>query len=199
MRFLVDLDVTLNTFLDEWRKRYNEDYNDTLQNEDITDWDMSLFVKPECGKLVYKYLSDPMLFLACNPLPYSRMILENWVKCGLDVQIVTAVTEYTTIAAKYHWILVNYPFLKQTQINVVMSKGMVKGDVMIDDGPLNLKSFTGGVRICVDAPYNRDLLLPRAKDWLDIADMVEFIVAWQGNGRNPLEIESDLIKCFNRY
>jgi 5'(3')-deoxyribonucleotidase len=52
----IDLDDTLNELLNKWLYDYNQKYSDNLKRDDVIDWDWTKFVKPECGKDIYKFL-----------------------------------------------------------------------------------------------------------------------------------------------
>ena len=57
MRILVDIDSTIADMMPVWLEMYNNDYGDRLEPEDITGWSIHTFVKHECGKKIYSYLS----------------------------------------------------------------------------------------------------------------------------------------------
>ena len=64
----LDIDSVLADLMPVWVERYNIDYNDNLTVKKIKDWDMSRFVKPECGKKIFDYLNDPNLYDYVNPI-----------------------------------------------------------------------------------------------------------------------------------
>ena len=54
----VDCDNVLNNLTESVLKVYNEDYNDDLTPDDITDYYIENFVKPECKDNFYKLFTD---------------------------------------------------------------------------------------------------------------------------------------------
>ena len=49
----VDCDDVVISLVPTWLSLYNKDYNDNLTPEQITDWDVGLFVKPECDNKIF--------------------------------------------------------------------------------------------------------------------------------------------------
>jgi 5'(3')-deoxyribonucleotidase len=84
----IDLDDTLSLLGIDWIKAYNDMYGDTLQHEDITDWAIDTFVKPECGKAIYDLLT-PHLFRTAEVRPFAQEVTK-WLSEFYDIKIVTA-------------------------------------------------------------------------------------------------------------
>jgi hypothetical protein len=89
--------------LKRWIWLYNYDYSDSLDYLDVDEWDVSKFVKPECGKKIFDYLLYKDLYDHVSPIPdavwgvnmlrefgFTAMILfrqrllciNNWYKFG---------------------------------------------------------------------------------------------------------------------
>ena len=49
----VDIDDVIISLVPTWLHLYNKDYKDNLSKNDITDWQIDKFVKPECGINIY--------------------------------------------------------------------------------------------------------------------------------------------------
>lgn len=54
--FAVDVDDVCLDLNSVWLEDYNQVYNDNLKTEDITDWIITKFVKPECGNKIFDLL-----------------------------------------------------------------------------------------------------------------------------------------------
>lgn len=89
--------------------------------------------------------------------------------------MVTA-SNYQTCAAKVERLLELFPFLDWNHIILTSNKQMVRGDILIDDGPHNL---VGGdyMKFLFDRPHNRSFDekvhgIERVYTWDEIYDEV---------------------------
>lgn len=49
---------------------------------------------------------------------------------------------------------------------------MIKGDLLFDDGPHNLKEFDG-IKVAMDFPYNKDTIVDyRVNNWLQFEKVI---------------------------
>jgi len=172
----IDLDSTLNDLETQWiLNAYNKDYNDNLQYEDMVCWDVEKYVKPECGKKVYEILLRPNFFYNLNPKKYAQDVTERLSK-KYDLYIVTAYHP-KTVVDKVNWVEKYFPHINPKHIIFCNSKGLIKTDFLIDDGPHNIIDYhnNGGKHpIIFNAPWNQNLpsSFNRAKDWLQIEKML---------------------------
>lgn len=62
------------------------------------------------------------------------------------------------------------------------AKPEVEADCYIDDAPHNIDGLrgAGNTVIIFDQPYNRDLPAPRAKNWIEVEEIVQGLVAEDG-------------------
>lgn len=165
----IDLDSTLNTLDNEWMALYNKDYNDNIQREDMYDWDIAKYIKPECGDKIQDYLFTPNFFLNLGVQKDSQEVTK-FLSNYFDLYIVTAY-HWKVCLDKAEWIIKHFPHINPKNIIFCNNKGLIKTDYHIDDGGHNLEAFTG-IGLCYDAPWNRYLKdkYPRFKNWLDIKD-----------------------------
>jgi 5'-nucleotidase len=181
---LCDMDEVVADLLGEWVHRYNQMYNDTLAREDITGWDMADFVKPECGKDIYKILRHDGLYDSVHPIPNAHWGIKALRSLGYRVVFVTTCVD-ETMDAKLRW-LVQWRFLPRqyTQADFIAAKdkALIRGELLIDDGPHNIRDFPGQT-ILVHAPHNQDFNHPhRAHGWHDIVAMVQRLVRLPDDG-----------------
>ncbi|NRD77765.1 5'(3')-deoxyribonucleotidase [Bacillus sp. BRMEA1] len=164
---LIDMDSVICDLMSEWHRRYNRDYNDNLSVVRLLCWDSEKYVKPECGKKIYDYLMEPGLFLGLKPLPNAIEVLERLNK-RFDILIVTSSVS-SAYEEKERWVGQNLPFLDRNNLIFAHRKNMIVGDLLFDDAPHNLLGFaaTGRTAIAMDYPYNRDVDVPRVKNWLE--------------------------------
>ena len=114
-------------------------------------------------------------------MPGAAEAVRRMMEKGHEVYIVTA-TEYEHLYEKMHDLLFRYfPFLKWEQVIVTCRKQMIRGDVLIDDGPHNL--LGGDYRkILFDSPHNRAFDaegngMIRVRSWEEAERAVEAIEA----------------------
>ena len=162
----IDLDTTLNTLNDDWIKLYNEDFNDNLTSQDFTDWDMTKFVKPECGKLIYDYLKIPGFFRNLGVQQNAQQVTE-WMAKEFDLYIATAYVPEACLD-KCKWVDEHFPHIGSSKVIFINDKNKLNADYLIDDGPHNIEAFKG-IGMIFDQPYNRHIEGKlRVYDWLEI-------------------------------
>ena len=147
LRILFDADDVAETLLEGWVKTLNERYGTTASVEDVTDWDISV----------------------------AQEYLKRLYDEGHELYMVTA-TDYRTCRVKIERILELFPFLDANHIIIAHNKQMIKGDVLIDDGPHNL--INGPYfRILFDQPHNRGINekkygMYRAVSWEQVYQLI---------------------------
>jgi 5'-nucleotidase len=168
----IDLDSCLNDLETQWiLTQYNKEYNDNVKLEDMVRWDVTTYIKPECGKKIYEFLLRPNFFLNLNPKEYSQMITKKLSE-KYDIYVITAYTP-STVVDKVEWIKKYFPHIDTDKVIFCNYKGIIKTDFLIDDGSHNILDYynNGGKNpIVYDRPWNRDLLdkFMRAYDWCDV-------------------------------
>lgn|SRR5512135_993687 len=131
-----DVDGVVADLFHSWLGHYNRDYNDTLTPEQITDWDVSKFVKPECGKKIYDYLHHGDLYDEVPPIEGALEGLERIREIGHRVVFVTTCVKQMT-DPKWNW-LERHGFLpkgkhNQDDLIVAADKLLVDAQLLIDD------------------------------------------------------------------
>lgn len=171
LTILFDADDVAEMLLDSWVNTLNDRYGTSVCVEDVTDWDVSLAFPTLTKEQIYGVLQDSELWSNLTPMPGAQECLQRLYDEGHDLYMVTA-TDYRTCRAKIERILELFPFLDVNHIIIAHNKQMIKGDILIDDGPHNL--INGDYRkILFDRPHNRkfdaaanDML--RVKSWKEI-------------------------------
>ncbi|QHW35823.1 5'-3'-deoxyribonucleotidase (plasmid) [Paenibacillus rhizovicinus] len=163
----VDLDTTLNNLEQVWLAKYNEKYNDSLTVADMANWDVTTYVKPECGKDMYKFLWEPGLFRDLGIKPSAASIMA-WLNDHYEVFIVTS-AHPNVVADKWAWVEKHLPFIDSYHFVPLHPKDLFRMDYLIDDGPHNIEGFRGK-GILMDMPYNQYLKNRhiRCRNWLDV-------------------------------
>jgi 5'(3')-deoxyribonucleotidase len=164
----IDIDGVSGDLISEWIiNRYNNDWNDSLKYEDIKDWGVHQFVKPECGLKIYDYLQDPSLY--DNVLPISGAINGVFYLKTLGYRVIF-VTHSTLGHAgrKFKWLLQHGFIEAEDDYCEAKDKSLILANYMIDDYIANVNSFKGQA-ILFTQPYNkRFLFTPRCDEWASV-------------------------------
>ena len=154
MVILVDMDDTIEQLLSAWLRRINERYGRSVRYEDVYNWDIALAYPGLTWEQVYGVPLEPGFWRTVDPIPGAAEALQRLMAAGHEIYIVTA-TECDSVPEKMNELLFRYfPFLTWRQVIITANKQLIRGDVLIDDGPHNLE---GGdyVKILMTAPHNR--------------------------------------------
>lgn len=179
MLIKMDVDGVLADMIPALLTLYNADWDDNLHYEDITDWDISKFVRPECGKKVFEYFGHPDLYTLTAPFFGARTAVAILRAQGHRVLFVTS----GVYPEKIKWLdlhgFLNNPKYDNDprpdhdmDICVLNDKSLIKADLLIDD---YWKNQTDGESfILIDQPWNRHIEgLYRAKSWNDVFAWIE--------------------------
>jgi 5'(3')-deoxyribonucleotidase len=176
MIVFVDVDDVCADLMPTWLSRYNKDYDDNLTRESMTEWSLLKRVKPECGEKIYDYLEDPTLYDDVLPIGGAFSGVECLRQRGYRVVFATSATNGAA-GSKLRW-LIRYGFLqenpKRTYPDYVegYDKGLLLGDVLIDDGPHNVQKFQG-YSILMRRPHNQNFQWPVvAENWGDVIGLM---------------------------
>lgn len=167
---IVDVDDVTAELMGKWLEVYNKEYEDSVEKSQITDWAVHEFVKPLCGRKFYNYLTKK-LYNDISPIEGALDGI-NKLRQYAHVVFVTSFIPKTA-GAKYEWLL-HHGFLDNSKDYVeTYSKGLIKADILIDDGWHNIQSFKGHLPILYNQPWNEKYKHHfRAKDWNGVIDLV---------------------------
>lgn len=183
-----DMDDVLAQFDIGFLSVYNEKYNDNLCPSDMFTWDMTKYVKKECGTAVYELMKHPGLFRYLQPTPYSQDVIERLHKKGFLILIVSdsprghahneAISCDSTNPAddKRAWLEEYFPMIPSNCIFFGSQKMFVTGDVLIDDKPetFHYHEQIGMECILMDRPYNREFdTTKRAYNLLEVEKIID--------------------------
>lgn len=182
MRIACDVDNVLNNLTESVLQIYNADHNDTLTVNDIVNYGIEEFVKPELQKDFHKIFVDKRVWKGIQIIKGSVDVIQKYHNQGHTIYIVTA-TEPANMTKKARWLQRTLPFLNiRKRLICLQEKQMLNGsiDVLIDDC---LNNLIGGTykKIVLDYPWNRNTddeqnELIRCKDWNDIDHALENLV-----------------------
>ena len=171
-RIGIDQDGTLVSTNTKLLHLYNRDYDDNMKEEDITKWELSELVKPECGKKVLDYYRTAGFFRNLKPLPRAQEGIRYLHSLGHELFLVTdGSCSSDSFKDKWESCEEHFPQIYPKKRMFVGDKSAFLGDILIDDGVHNLKVFKGW-GILFDAPHNRDCNeYYRVKNWDEIIEL----------------------------
>lgn len=189
MDIALDVDGPLASLHTEWYRRYNRDFNDNLSLDRVTSWDTHLYVKPECGKGIYKYLHDADLYEHVPVMEGAQWGVQRLRELGHNVMFVTSCV--TGMADQKAAWLVRHGFTRgetrpgflPIDMIVATDKKWIAADLLIDDAAHTIKEWVMSRRraILFDFPHNQNLDMPsmhwswckRAETWQKVIALIE--------------------------
>lgn len=174
MIILVDMDETLVSMMPKWIYYHNKKFGTNYTLNDIDMWDL-----PGDWRTWETFLHEPA-FLRDLPLIDSDApeIIRSLEEKGHEVHIVSSAAAGESCKDKYMWfhtnIVIQNILPDMSRFHITRRKDMFKGDLLIDDGPHNIKAFPGHT-IVFDRPWNQGLHYPRVKRWVEIPYEIEQI------------------------
>lgn len=154
-----DIDDVLANLVPEWLNRYNYSYDDNLRPEHILEWDMTKYVKSECGKKIYDIL-DRQMYDYIKPIitPIEVEMIRKIYKCRV---IFITSSMKSTAGRKLQW-LQDWGYLPKGELYSndyieCSDKQLINVNVMIDDKPSTLEDFNalGKIGILFDRSWNK--------------------------------------------
>ena len=155
LTILVDMDDTIENLLVHWIDWLNEAYGTSVDAEEIRSWNIQEAFPSLTTEQVYEPLLQDEFWLRVTPKPDAQDYLQTLADDGHEIYITTS-SNYKTIPVKMEQVLFKYfPWLNWDHVIIASRKQMIRGDVMVDDGPHNLEDGRY-YKILMDAPHNRD-------------------------------------------
>lgn len=179
LTILVDMDDTIEDLLVEWLHILNKKYKCYVTLEDIHEWDLTKAYPKLTAEQVYSPLFTDDLWENVKPKWDAVRYLRELIDDGHEVYITTS-SNLKTINKKVESIINRYfPYIPSDHIIVCSNKQMIRGDVMVDDGPHNLENGEYH-RILFTAPHNRyyDAKangMRRADNWREVYSLIRGI------------------------
>lgn len=172
MTILVDIDSTITNFGEALLQANNNEYDTNYTYNQITsyDWFDKTFEDP------WFLTTRHYFWNKVQVNPEAVTTLEDWVKQGYKVYLVTASHFSDTLGRKICKTLepFNSDLINERNIIVAQDKSIIKGDVMIDDCIDNLNS-SSAFPICFAQPWNKEYLGDRTSSWEEIKEIVDTV------------------------
>lgn len=150
----VDVDDVCAELVSHWLSLYNEEYDDNLSPEDILDWQVSSFVKPECGKDIFKYIRNENIYDGISPVRGALKYTKLLDKKGYRLIYVTFRGGFSLSGRKYEWLNRNGFKVDEKDYIETNDKSLIHADYMIDDNWENVTAFRGH-GVLYTRPWNK--------------------------------------------
>lgn len=175
----LDVDDVLLNLTDRWLFEYNEKWDDNLERQDLTEWDFTKFVRPECGKRIYNLLS-PEMYQHIDALEGAVEFVQDIRDRGHTPRYITAcgdekrVTRHKEFAEAKMRRLIELGIRKSPEILIPKrDKSRAPVDILLDDRINNVESFRNGLGILFTQPWNRSSVCTRARSYTDALDIID--------------------------
>lgn len=185
-----DVDDVLADLVPAWLNRYNKKYKDDLTTFQLTEWDVTRFVKEDCGKKIYDFLT-PDLYNDVKPIPGALEAVENARKIGTVVFCTSSLGRHA--GRKLEWLNEHGFDVSHKEYIECGNKGYLKADVLIDDCPQNLIDFQGDYKVLVSQTWNWVEPLPDEYERIpNFGDprWYELLKEWEAKGKLRSQVEA---------
>lgn len=168
---LLDMDGALL----DWDKRFMQLWADRSPLDRSQSYFMEDCVPKEFRQEAIDTFMQPGFFEYLEPMEGALEALKEMEQDGLKLYICSAPLKFSKYCAqeKLNWVMKNLGEKWLDRTILCQDKTMVAGDILIDDKPFEFLSPGGKhttaawKQIVFDAPYNRQLRLPRMFRWRD--------------------------------
>lgn len=177
---LCDVDEVINNLVEKILVEYNKQYNDSLTLNDITDWEVKKFIKPECENIFTEFGTDE--FLSSLELQPKAKEVIGKLMAKYNFYFVTS-TYPDHVRVKDEWLKRNIPQYDSGMLVVCRDKHLVHGDILIDDciGNFTLdhtKDSPVKYNFIFDKPWNRSVQEDNTKNfrvhgWDEIYELID--------------------------
>lgn len=177
----VDIDNTVNNFIEHFINLYNTVANRNLFVNDVTDYDLCVITGVDRTTLETLFFKNNYFYEHLSPLPWTYEVLNTLYKKGHDVRFVTSIN-YEVIQPRIDFIRSNYSFIDPDKALIVTdNKNSIWADIVIDDLPSHLNNRNSYCKyILFNQPWNyvpnenpNACRYRRCNDWQAINDYLK--------------------------
>lgn len=164
---LLDCDGVLVESNSQNLRRLNKEFGTDYRFEEITSFRYDFLTDEEREFIYEECWHDPHLYDDAEVTEAQEQAIKMLRDLGRVVVVSSPLLGH--IESKYRFLQKHF---KRENIVLASDKGLLDGDVLIDDGPHNLEPFEGDT-IVYDRPWNQDVEGPRARDFFGIVTHVQ--------------------------
>ena len=145
----IDMDDCIYEFVRPLLQKYNLWYDDNVHYEDITDWNIHKFLKPECENVFALCTAG---FFESLHIPQENKEWLETLNVIADVRFVTAGYSHT-IPWRAELLKRELPFFKDYMLVKLAEKELIKADYMLDDNEEHTIN-TDATSFLISRPWN---------------------------------------------
>lgn len=160
----VDLDDTVWDFVSPLLERYNETYNDNVRKEQITDWNIHSFLKPEC-KSIFAEFGDDDFYSKLRIKPSTKRRLK-FINRHANLYFVTA-CHSATMLNRSKALARELPWFDDSQLVKLNTKQKFRCSYLIDDYIDNCM-YSDGESYLVAQPWNNKVSFETVRRYSDL-------------------------------
>ena len=179
----IDIDQTLNKLWETFVAHYNKTFNKAanIERDMITVYSLPELLgvpKNERAEVANHIFNIPHVWTEMPVFEDSIPIVKELNEmCELYIATTPWPTAPFCCREKIEWMYTYFPFIKNEQIIFIHNKGLLRGNLLIDDSPSNLKSFQGHT-IAFDYPYNKECVTSgRIHDWKNAMSIIKTLIS----------------------
>jgi 5'(3')-deoxyribonucleotidase len=166
-----DIDDVVLNLMNSWLKIYNKEFNDNLKPENITDWDISSFVKPEAKQRIYEYIENKDVFNNAIPIEGALDGISKLKEWGFRIVYVTANNPFNV---KQDWLKRNRFLTENIDFVQAYDKSLIHANYLLDDKFQNCQDFKYGQSWLFSQPWNHKYYFGnRINKWSEFINMIE--------------------------
>jgi len=172
-----------NTVVDLWQgasEFFNKKTGEALVPDDLVHYDLWLDYKLEDakGQWMFRTMCNQAGFWEGLPPIRGALSTLSKLKEKYDIYLVTQPMHMLNCYyEKADWVKVHLPFIGMEKLIFTYDKGVLLGDILVDDYLPYLTKFQGK-KILFTQPYNRDLPFQgyRACTWKELGEMLNGVL-----------------------
>jgi 5'-nucleotidase len=138
---IIDMDEVMADPIAKMKAWYERDYGIQFTADQLIGKHLREAAVPEHAGVFHQYLNTPGFFRDLDVYPGAKEVVKK-LNDHYQVYIVSAAMEFpNSLKDKFEWLEDHFAFLKWKQICFCGSKGIIHGDIMIDDHSRNFNDF----------------------------------------------------------
>lgn len=185
LTILCDIDDVVNNLVEKTLIEYNKKYKDNLELNDITEWDIREFLKPECENFFKEFATNDFLS-SLDVQPKAKEIIEKLMKKHKFYFVSSTYPNH--VYAKDMWLHEKFKGYDSSMLVICRNKHLIHGDILIDDCGDNFvfdEKSPVKYNLIFDKPWNREYKEDgyrtfRVYDWDEINKVIDNITELGG-------------------
>lgn len=170
-KIAIDMDEVMADPIAKFIQLYNRDCALELTLEQLHGKEIYEAVPEEHKDKVWEYINAEGFFRDLEVIPGSQEVIKELTE-KYEVFIVSAGMEFrNSLIDKFDWLHDHFPFISWKNYVLCGDKSIIGADVMIDDRPKNLITFSGERKLLFTSPHNVHLTeYERVSTWQEVRE-----------------------------